>query len=110
MKTDLANAHNRCEMSIRWKLFKNKTTPTPGLFCSCHGVFLDWLKDNVAYDLINNHKVPVEEWIERKKKTDPTVLSWKEKRDSIRARIAKRKQTKKAKAKYKLTTGRDMPR
>ena len=110
MKTDLSNAHNRCEMSIRWKLFKTRPTPTPGLFCRCHGVFLDWLKDEVAFDLIDNHKIPVEEWSEAKKKADPTTLSWREKRDSIRARIAKRKQTKKAKAKYKLTTGRDMPK
>jgi hypothetical protein len=64
--------HNNCQMAIRWKLFRNKTTSTPGLFCSEHDVFLDWLSDHVAYDLIDNHHIEVQPYSERKKKKNGT--------------------------------------
>ena len=68
MKQDIAEIHSNCEMSIRWKLFKNKTSPTPGLFCRCHNSFLDWLPESVAFDLIDNHKVIEEIYTSRPKK------------------------------------------
>ena len=108
MKTDVSNTHNRCEISIRWKLFKTRTDPTPGLFCRCHGVFLDWLNDSVALDLIDNHKVPVEPWIELKKKKSPLTLTAAVNSKSLRTRKAKRKKVKQAEQSYKLKTGQNM--
>jgi len=66
---NLLDEHTTCETSIRWKLFKNKSTPTPGLFCKCHNVFLIWIPDQLAYELIDDEKVPVEPWVEIKKKS-----------------------------------------
>ena len=60
MIESIANKHYDCQMAIRWKLFKGKTSPTPGLFCSCHDVFLDWLPNKLAYELIDIHKIPEE--------------------------------------------------
>ena len=108
MKTDVSNTHNRCEISIRWKLFKTRTDPTPGLFCRCHGVFLDWLNDQVALDLIDNHRVPVETWIEVKKTASPQTLTMSINSKSLRTRRAKHKKIKQAKQKYKLKTGQNM--
>jgi hypothetical protein len=52
--------HSDCNLSIRWKQFKGKHTPTAGLFCQDHDEFIMWLDDALAYDLIDNHKMPVE--------------------------------------------------
>lgn len=48
-------------------MFGGQTTPTPGLFCQTHNVFLDWLTIEMAHDLINNHNVPVENWMPKTK-------------------------------------------
>jgi hypothetical protein len=68
MQAKAIEKHATCELSIRWKLFKGRTTPTPGLFCMCHDVCLDWLPDTVAHELIEVDKLPVEPYIIRKKK------------------------------------------
>lgn len=70
----LEQEHQNCELSIRWKLFKNKIYPTPGLFCKCHDTFLDWLPQDIAFDLIDNHKMEEERWVDRKKKTKPKKI------------------------------------
>jgi hypothetical protein len=57
--------HSDCNLSIRWKLFKGRLTPTAGLFCQDHDEFIMWLDDNLAYDLIDNHKMLVEEYLRR---------------------------------------------
>lgn len=54
--------HKDCPTVIRWKKFNNKEFPTPGLFCQCHNVFLDWLPENLAYELIDNGIVIDEPW------------------------------------------------
>lgn len=67
MKPEVVKQHNECPMVIRWKYFKNNN-PTAGLFCSCHDAFIDWLPKDIAFDLIDNEKVPVELWKPRIKK------------------------------------------
>jgi hypothetical protein len=52
MKQKNIELHNRCQCEIRWKQFKNKDKPTAGLFCKHHDVFLDWLRDEDATELI----------------------------------------------------------
>jgi hypothetical protein len=52
MKQKNIELHNKCQCEIRWKQFKNKDKPTAGLFCKFHDVFLDWLSDDIATELI----------------------------------------------------------
>ena len=68
MIDSVANKHSNCQLAVRWKLFRGKTFPTPGLYCSCHNTFLDWLPENLAYELIDVHHLPVEPYVEKKRK------------------------------------------
>jgi uncharacterized cysteine cluster protein YcgN (CxxCxxCC family) len=68
MKKSIAKKHKDCDLSIRWKLFKDRPTPTAGLYCIKHNQFMDWLPDDVAYKLIDENKIPVHEWVEKKSK------------------------------------------
>lgn len=52
--------HCDCQLSIRWKLFKGDTEPTPALSCKDHNEFIQWLTHKVAYELIDIDGVPVE--------------------------------------------------
>lgn len=106
MQVKLVNEHQHCPMSIRWKLFRNKTSPTPGLFCSCHDVFLDWLPDDIAYELIDNEKVPVEIYTERKKKKKSKPSG----QNKLKARQKKQIKFKQVAKEYKDTTGRNLPK
>lgn len=65
MIESVANKHKDCQLAIRWKLFKGRTTPTPGLFCSCHDALLDWIPDDLAYELIDIHKIPIQVYTPR---------------------------------------------
>jgi hypothetical protein len=71
MLNKTASTHKDCPVDIRWKKYKNKPLPTPALFCSKHGKFLDWLPEEDAYDLINNHKIPVTLWESKKPASKP---------------------------------------
>jgi hypothetical protein len=108
MIESVANKHSDCQMAVRWKLFRNKTSPTPGLFCSCHDVFLDWLPEKLAYELIDVHHLPVETYVERKKKPKPSLP--KGRKNVLKSRKVKNKKIKKAKASYKLKFGSEMPK
>jgi hypothetical protein len=55
-------------------VFKGHSKPTAGLFCQDHDEYIMWLDDALAYDLIDNHKMVVEEYIPR-----PTKEQRKEK-------------------------------
>lgn len=66
MKLKNIDLHNQCQCEIRWKQFKNKNEPTPGLFCSFHDVFLDWLRYEDAIVLIDNG-TKESPYLERKK-------------------------------------------
>jgi hypothetical protein len=46
--------HDRCQCSIRWKLFQGKLEPTPALFCKEHNAWIQWLKDHEALALIDS--------------------------------------------------------
>ena len=65
MKSINIDLHNRCECEIRYRMFKGKTEPTPGLFCAKHDIFLDWLNPEVADELIDGG-VRVGPYIDRK--------------------------------------------
>ena len=71
--------HSECNLSIRWKVFKGQYKATAGLFCQDHDEFIMWLDDNLAYDLIDNHKMLVEEYTDR-----PTKQQRKEKADKLK--------------------------
>jgi hypothetical protein len=84
MNDYLIKKHSDCNLSIRWKLFKGYPKPTAGLFCRDHDEFIMWLDDHLAYDLIDNHKMLVEEYTAR-----PTKAQRKEKAQSLkRVKIA----------------------
>lgn len=68
MDTKTFERHQDCPLSIRWKKFRNRDWPVPGLFCQCHDRLLDWLPENIAYELIDQDKMPVEEYKPRIKK------------------------------------------
>lgn len=74
MKPKNIDRHNQCECEIRWKQFKNKNDATPGLFCSFHDVFLDWLRYEDAIVLIDNgtKEAPYLERKKPKKKNNKT--------------------------------------
>lgn len=111
MKENLAQIHKNCEMSIRWKMFTGKSFPTPGLFCRCHDAFLDWLPENIAFDLIDNHGVIEEIYTERKKKNaKPSLSKAKDNSNYLKNRQKKKKKTKLVEQKYLETFGRLMPR
>jgi hypothetical protein len=105
MQTCLFELHQNCPLSIRWKLFRNKKSPTPGLFCSCHDTFLDWLPDHIAYELIDVDRIPVEMYTERKKKKRAKPSDSK----VLKIGRTKKKKIKKAQNAYKLKYGREMP-
>jgi hypothetical protein len=46
--------HNNCPVAIRWKMFRGKEIPTPGLYCSCHNTWLEWLSYRTACELIDS--------------------------------------------------------
>ena len=66
--------HNQCQCEIRYRYFKGKDKPTPGLFCTHHDVFLDWLKPKLADELIQNG-VKVAPYLERKKSKKSNIKS-----------------------------------
>lgn len=46
--------HENCQMEIRWKEFKNYQYAVPGLYCSQHGTWIQWLTYDDAMDLIES--------------------------------------------------------
>lgn len=54
MNNNLINKHLHCQVSIRWKLFRGQEIPTPGLFCTTHDLFLEWLTYDTALALIKS--------------------------------------------------------
>ena len=43
-QSDVINSnHENCEVVIIYRLWKNKTYPTPGLYCAEHGKLIKWL-------------------------------------------------------------------
>jgi hypothetical protein len=66
MKQTNIDRHYQCQCEIRYRSFRGKDKLTPGLFCSHHDVFLDWLKDDIANELIQIG-IKVTPYLERKK-------------------------------------------
>lgn len=61
MKDEVAAKHSNCQLCIRYKEYKGQHRSVPGLFCKTHNVFLDWLTDSIAVDVIRLG-VDVEPW------------------------------------------------
>lgn len=74
MKQKNIDLHNRCQCEIRYRPFRSKPVPTPGLFCQQHDVFLDWLSQDIATELISEG-VTVAPYIERKKSKTKSAKS-----------------------------------
>ena len=55
---DAYNKHEHCELVIYWKQFADGTL-RPGIFCKEYGIWIQWLDDSTAYDLIDNHHIEV---------------------------------------------------
>lgn len=94
-------------MSIRWKLFKNKSFPTPGLFCMCHNQFLDWLPEKTAFNLIDEFDIPEEPWIEKKNVPNTLTKSVKDEKNLLNQRRKKKIKSKKIQTQYYQTYGRN---
>ena len=108
MREDIASKHEHCPLAIRWRVFGKNNLPTPGLFCQCHDAFLDWLPNEVAFDLIDNHKIPVENWIPRTKNKKPKVLTEVVKTKptpTLRQKKIKKKSVKQTNKEYKKRFG-----
>ena len=71
--------HCDCHLSIRWKLFNGDVEPTPALVCSDHNQWIQWLTHELAYELIDVDKVPVEPYVKttkvKKKKNKKKKIS-----------------------------------
>lgn len=67
MQKHIVDAHIRCQCEIRYKMFKNGQI-TPGLFCSDHKIYIDWLTNDRAHILINELKLPVMPWVDKQQK------------------------------------------
>ena len=89
MRPEAIKKHATCNFSIRWKMFKGRTSPTPGLFCICHNTLLDWLPDQVAHELIDVDHLPVEPYIEKKKNKKPKHLTHEQRLAQVKANLAK---------------------
>lgn len=88
MKQQNIDRHNQCQCEIRYRSFRGKDKPTPGLFCIHHDVFLDWLRDDIATELIDNG-LQVSPYLERKKpkkKSTKSKYYQTTKRNHIRAK------------------------
>jgi hypothetical protein len=84
MKQKNIDLHNCCHCEIRWRMFKGKSDPTPGLFCRNHDIFLDWLKTEDANLLIDNG-IQESPYLERKKSKKikhktPSFIKWTRKK------------------------------
>jgi hypothetical protein len=63
MTPQIEQKHDKCQVVIRWKRFKNKDTDTAELFCKDHYTHLMWLSDTMAKELITESAVPVEPYL-----------------------------------------------
>ena len=75
MKSKNIELHNNCTCDIRWRMFSGRKEPVPGLFCSNHDVFLDWLSTKDAYALIDSGVQEVPYTQRKKAKRKPKVKS-----------------------------------
>lgn len=44
----IISKHDKCQVVIIDKLWKNKLHPVPGLYCADHGKLIKWLSDDAA--------------------------------------------------------------
>ena len=62
MQPHIEQQHNRCTCEIRYKPWANNRL-VPGLVCADHNLWIEWLKDDVAQELIDSG-VTVAPWRE----------------------------------------------
>ena len=62
MVEQLYQKHKNCNLVIRRKKVSYKDTPASAIFCKDHNVFLDWISDDLANELMIYYGVPREDW------------------------------------------------
>lgn len=72
MKPQNIEKHNNCQCEIRYRKFSGREDLVPGLYCSTHGTFLDWLNKGFAKELIATG-VQVKPYKPKEKKRKPKV-------------------------------------
>ena len=88
MKQQTLDMHKTCEVVIRWRKMKTQDL-RPALFCQRHDHFIDWLKEDMAYQLIDELGVREEPWKYKKpstrtKQQQPYLLKRKSNRDKAK--------------------------
>lgn len=63
MQPHIAQQHHRCTCEIRYKTWANGRH-VPGLICADHNLWIEWLRDHVAQELIDDGLVQVAPWRE----------------------------------------------
>jgi hypothetical protein len=78
MKWQNIEKHHNCQCEIRYRKFSGMQDLVPGLYCSNHGTFLDWLNKDFASELIATG-VKVAEFKEKNKKKPRSKAGFKNK-------------------------------
>jgi hypothetical protein len=82
MKEEIYNKHKHCEVVIRYK--HTAYQQMCGMYCKKHNKFIDWIKRDIANELVNDTSIQVEPWLDLK--------SNKSKRNNTKSYLQKRKQ------------------
>jgi len=61
------NKHMNHDIAITWTPFKNRDFPVPTLFCKQCNKQIQYLNEQLAWDLIDNHHIPQVPYTKRKK-------------------------------------------
>jgi hypothetical protein len=69
MQPHIAQQHDQCTCEIRYKKWANQRL-VPGLICADHNLWIDWLNDERAQELIDSGLVQVKPWIELAQQPD----------------------------------------
>lgn len=70
---DAYHKHSDCELVIYWNKHNDGRT-VPGLYCKQYGIWIQWLTETLAQDLIDNENVEVV--LEKPKKRSGHPVRW----------------------------------
>ena len=54
--------HKNCELSIRWQYSQALGKNRAALCCKDHNDFIDWIPDDLAFELLDNGELQEELW------------------------------------------------
>jgi hypothetical protein len=78
MKQKSIEKHHNCQCEIRYRKFSGMQDLVPGLYCSTHGTFLDWLNKEFAKQLIASG-LQVADFKDKKKNKPRSTANFKNK-------------------------------